>query len=189
MPRDPNLWASTLDTLLNQVWVRLSRGVHDRHAPARNITLATVSPDGVPQVRTVVLRAADRASASLRVYTDAHSAKITDLRANPQASVLVWDGSAHLQIRALAKATLISGDDVAPLWARLSEGARLSYGGSPATGATIPDALSYHKTCDPAAFTVLQLDLQEMDILHLGTQHRRARFTRASEWAGEWLVP
>jgi pyridoxamine 5'-phosphate oxidase len=189
MTPDPHPWASTLPTLLDQVWARFSRGVHDRHAAARHIALASVSPDGAPQVRTLVLRAADRPTASLRVFTDAQSAKMDDLRTNPQAAVLVWDGAAHLQIRAKARVQILTGDATAPFWAKLSDGARLSYGGTPATGAAIPEALSYHKSRDPAAFTILHLDLQELDILHLGPRHRRARFTRAGEWAGSWCVP
>ena len=189
MTPDPHPWAATLPTLLDQVWTRLSRGVHDRHAAARNLTLATVSPDGAPQVRTVVLRAVDRGTARLRVYTDAQSAKMADLRANPQAAVLVWDGQAHLQIRATARVQLLSAEAAAPLWAHLSDGARLSYGGTPATGAVIADALAYHKTRDPAAFRVLELQVQEFDILHLGPQHRRARFARADDWVGAWCVP
>jgi pyridoxine/pyridoxamine 5'-phosphate oxidase len=189
MTPDRHPWAATLPALLDQVWARLARGVHDRHAHARNLTLATVSPDGAPQVRTVVLRAVDRVAASLRIYTDAHSAKMGDLRANPLAAVLVWDGQAHLQIRALARVQVLSAEAAAPLWAQLSDGARLSYGGTPQTGAPIPEALAYAKTRDPAAFRVLDLQVQELDILHLGPQHRRARFSRSGDWAGEWCVP
>lgn len=189
MTPDPHPWASSLPALLDQVWTRLARGVHDRHAPARHLALASTAPDGAPQLRTVVLRAADRAAARLRVYTDVHSAKVADLRANPQAAVLVWDGSAHLQIRATARVDILTGDAVAPVWDRLSDGARLSYGGTPPTGAPIPDALAYVKTRDPAAFVVLDLELQDLDILHLGPQHRRARFTQAAGWAGAWCVP
>jgi hypothetical protein len=32
---DPHPWASALDTLFAHAWHRLVRGVHDRHAPAR----------------------------------------------------------------------------------------------------------------------------------------------------------
>ncbi|MFP3387127.1 pyridoxamine 5'-phosphate oxidase family protein, partial [Tritonibacter sp. SIMBA_163] len=52
------------------------RGVHDRHAPARHPTLATVSPAGMPQARTVVLRGADKQAATLTLYTDVHSDKV-----------------------------------------------------------------------------------------------------------------
>ncbi|NNU82076.1 pyridoxamine 5'-phosphate oxidase [Halovulum dunhuangense] len=163
--------------------------MHDRRAPARHPTLATVSADGVPQARTVVLRGADRAAARLRIHTDLRSAKMRDLRARPLAALHVWDSAAHLQIRLTASVSILTGDAVADLWARIPEAARLSYGGTPAPGQALADALAYEKTPDPAAFAVLQLDLQAMDILHLGPRHRRATYTRTAGWAGQWCAP
>ena len=51
-------WAADLQELQAQVWTRLVRGVRDRRAPSRHPTLATVSPEGKPEARTVVLRCA-----------------------------------------------------------------------------------------------------------------------------------
>ena len=189
MTPDPHPWAATLPTLHAEVWARLVRGVHDRRAAARHPTLATVAPDGAPQLRTVVLRAADRAQAQLTVHTDLRSGKVDDLRAEPRAALHVWDRGAHLQLRLSARATILTGSAVADLWARLPDPARLAYGGTPSPGHALPDALAYDKTPDPAAFAVLQLDVEAMDILHLGRLHRRAVFARADGWAGQWCAP
>ena len=89
MKPDPHPWASDLAQLYAEAWLRLARGVHDRHAPARHPTLATVSPDGRPQARTVVLRAADITAATLDIHTDLRSAKIGDLCATPFAALHV----------------------------------------------------------------------------------------------------
>ncbi|TVS01867.1 MAG: pyridoxamine 5'-phosphate oxidase [Rhodobacteraceae bacterium] len=189
MTHDPRPWATTLPSLLDEVWSRLARGVHDRRAAARHPTLATVSQSGAPQARTVVLRDADRSGACLRIYTDLYSAKVAELRARPQAALHVWDRGAHLQMRFSASVTILTGAEVANLWAQLPQGARLSYGGAPRTGQPLSDALAYQKSPDQAAFAVLHLDLQEMDILHLRSQHRRARFARTHGWAGMWCTP
>ena len=61
MTDDPHPWSNELGTLYGHAWHRLIRGVHDRHAPARHPTLATVSSEGLPHARTVVLRQVDRA--------------------------------------------------------------------------------------------------------------------------------
>jgi pyridoxamine 5'-phosphate oxidase len=98
-PHDPHAWATSLEGLYAQVWQRLARGVVDRHAPARHPTFATVSPDGWPEARTVVMRAADPAGATLDIHTDLQSAKVASLRANPRAALHIWEASAHLQIR------------------------------------------------------------------------------------------
>ena len=81
------------------------------------------------------------------------------------------------------------GKAVADLWDQLSDGARLAYGSDPAPGQPLPDALAYREVPDPDAFVVLDLAVEEMDVLYLGPQHRRARFTRADGWAGGWCAP
>ena len=94
MKPDPRPWACDLSQLFGEVWTRLTRGVHDRHAPARHPTLATVTPKGRPQARTVVLRAAYKAAGTLDIYTDLRPAKVRDLRVTPFAALEVWDTSA-----------------------------------------------------------------------------------------------
>jgi len=189
MTTDPHLWARTLDTLHAQVWARLLRGVGDRHAPARHPTLATVDSDGQPQARTVVLRAADPAAGTLDLHTDLRSPKVTALRANPRAALHVWDASAHLQTRLTGTVAILSGEAVAAIWARVPDPSRQSYGATPAPGLPIPEALAYDRTPDAATFAVLRLTVQSVEALHLGPQHRRARFEREGGWAGQWIAP
>lgn len=189
MTHDPHPWAAQADTLLDQVWARLSRGVGDRHAAARHPTLATLSPDGMPQLRTVVLRGADRGAGVLEVHTDLHSAKVAALRRHPQAGLHVWDAGAHLQTRIEAQALILSGAEVAAIWARVPDPSRQAYGTRPAPGTPIGDALAYDKPADPAAFAVLRLTITAIDALHLGPRHRRARYTRETGWQGQWLAP
>ena len=189
MKPDPHPWAGVLSQLHAEVWLRLTRGVHDRHAPARHPTLATVTPEGRPQARTVVLRAADKLAGTLDIHTDLRSSKVQDLRRTPFAALHVWDASAHLQLRLDARVTLLTGQDVVAIWVVVPEASKLLYGGTPASGKPIAQALAYTKAPDPAYFAVLRLSLLTIDALHLGPDHRRARFDRTSEWAGEWLAP
>jgi pyridoxamine 5'-phosphate oxidase len=189
MKPDPHPWATDLSRLYAEVWLRLVRGVHDRHAPARHPTLATATPEGRPQARTVVLRAAGKLAGTLDIHTDLRSAKVGDLRVTPFAAVHVWDASAHLQMRLEARVTILTGQDVAAIWAGVPEASRLSYGTSPAPGQPIERALAYRKAPDPAYFAVLRLSVSTIDALHLGPNHRRARFDRNDNWAGEWLAP
>lgn len=189
MKSDPHPWASDLAGLHAEVWLRLTRGVHDRHAPARHPTLATVTSDGRPQARTVVLRAADKAASTLDIHTDLRSAKVGELRATPFAALHVWDTSAHLQLRLEAQVTLLTGQDVAAIWAGVPDTSRGSYGSTPAPGEPIAQALDYRKAADPSSFAVLRLEVFSIDALHLGPNHRRARFDRKTSWAGVWLSP
>lgn len=189
MTTDPHPWAADLGTLHAQVWARLVRGVGDRHAPARHPTLATLSPEGWPQARTVVLRAADPVAGTLDLHTDIQSAKVAGLRLHPRAGVHVWDASAHLQTRIEATVEILTGDAVAALWARVPDPSRQSYGTQPPPGTPIADALAYEKRPDFACFAVLRCTVQGIDAVHLGPNHRRARYERASGFAGQWLAP
>ena len=189
MKADPHPWACDLSQLYAEVWARLTRGVHDRHAPARHPTLATVSPEGRPQARTVVLRAADKAAGKLDIHTDLRSAKVRDLRVTPFAALHVWDTSAHLQLRLEADVTILTGKDVATIWAGVPAASRLSYGSTPAPGQPIARALDYTKAAEQASFVILRLRVATVDALHLGPNHRRAQFDRHNDWKGAWLAP
>jgi pyridoxamine 5'-phosphate oxidase len=187
--RDIHPWAADLGQLYAQIWARLARGVHDRHAPARHVTLATLGENGFAQLRTVVLRGCDAGARSLDIYTDAASAKVGQLRANPRAGLHVWDASAHLQTRIEAEVEIIQGPEVAGIWAMLPDDVRLNFGCTPPTGQPIDGSLDYEKRPDPATFTVLRAHVCAIDAVHLGPVHRRASFARENDWAGQWLVP
>ena len=189
MKPDPHPWACDLSQLYGEVWTRLTRGVHDRHAPARHPTLATVTPEGKPQARTVVLRDADKSAGTLDIHTDLRSAKVWDLRVTPFAALHVWDTSAHLQLRLEAHVTIRTGNDVATIWDGVPLVSRLSYGSTPAPGEPIARALDYAKAADQASFVILRLRVATVDALHLGPNHRRAQFDRHSDWKGAWLAP
>lgn len=189
MKPDLHPWASDLLQLHCEIWKRLMRGVHDRHAPARHPTLATATPEGIPKARTVVLRAADKEAGTLDIHTDLRSAKIGELRSTPFAALHVWDTSAHLQIRVEAQVRILSGEEVAETWETVPAPSRLSYGNTPAPGQPIANALDYTRAVDADAFGVLRLEVDAVDALHLGQHHRRARFDRRNHWTGNWLVP
>ena len=188
-PHDPHSWASDLATLHAQIWARLVRGIRDRHAPARHPTLATVSPAGWPEARTVVLRAANEIEGTLDIHTDLRSAKVAALRNNPRAEIHIWDGSAHLQTRIEVMITILTGDPVAAYWEKLPEPGRQNYGTTPAPGEPIADSLAYVKQPDQSIYAVLYCRVQAIDAVHLGPQHRRARFDYTNNKMGQWLVP
>jgi hypothetical protein len=180
----------TLPATLDAVWQRLGRGVADRRAPARHPVLATAGLHGGAAARVVVLRAADRAAARIEVHTDTASGKIAELRADPACALVVWDPRAQLQIRLSATATILTGDAAASRWARIPDGARTNYGGSPAPGAPLSDPDDHAPGATSDRFAVLDLALDAIETLHLGRdRHRRARFLRADGFAGQWIAP
>jgi pyridoxamine 5'-phosphate oxidase len=94
-----------------------------------------------------------------------------------------------LQIRLQADVEILQGAQVASTWSAVPELSRAAYSRSPLPGQAIAKALDYAPQPDVAVFAVLRLNIQTMDLLHLGPDHRRARFSRASGWAGQWVAP
>lgn len=182
---DPN----DLSAFLNEAWQHLSRGVADSRSPARYPTFATVSPAGRPEARTVALRAAQQSTASVEVHTDIATPKITSLKNIPMAALHVWLPKADLQIRLTAKVDILTGIGVQSQWDKVPAASRISYGTQPEPGSPIDHVFAYEKPADPDRFAVLKCHLQEIDLVHLGPRHRRARYVRTDAWQGIWLAP
>lgn len=182
-------WFETLAGLHARVWETLDTGVRDAAHPARRPTLATVSSDHWPEARTVVLRSADCDAATITIHTDLYSDKITSLRSNPRAALHFWDAEQALQVRLQADVGIQSGPELLPLWQGIPDHAQQSYGVTPPPGQPIETALDYVKSPDPETFAVLHLAVAYIDVVHLGQNHRRAGFSRAGDWGGQWLSP
>ena len=182
-------WFTTHEGILDQVWVTLAEGVSDPAHPARQPTFATVSPDGWPEARTVVLRSADPALATITVHTDLFSDKIKSLTKAPRAALHIWHTGQALQIRMQGEVQIASGPETLSLWDGIPDHAQQSYGVTPPPGTPIKHALDYIKQPDPKSFAVLTCHIGHIDVVHLGEVHRRASFSRGRAWQGEWLSP
>lgn len=182
-------WFETANGIWTKVWNTLGRGVADAKHPARRPTFATVSPDGWPEARTVVLRSAAREEGIVTVHTDLYSDKIKSLRSNARAALHVWDEKQNLQIRLQAEVSIQSGAETRALWDKIPDHAQQSYGVTPPPGTSIETALDYVKEPDPETFAVLACKVMNIDAVHLGADHRRVSFSRNSHWVGQWLSP
>ena len=182
-------WFETLPGLWTGLWDCLAEGVARRDAPARHVVLATVGLDRGPEARTVVLRGVDAGAGVIEIHTDLHSAKVAELRGDGRAAVVVWDAGRSLQVRLSVAVTVLEGDAVVGVWARVPDPSRQSYGVVPAPRTPIAGALDYEKRADGATFSVLRCVVVQADLVHLGEVHRRALFQRPDGWVGQWVVP
>ena len=178
-----------LSAFLAEAWQHLGRGVADKRSPARFPTFCTVSADGKPHARTVALRAARQSDAQLEVHTDRDTPKIAHLRHTPFAAFHVWLPRADLQIRLNCTVEILTGESVSDDWQKVPPLSRVSYGTIPIPGTPIPDAFAYDKPAVQERFAVLRCTVSEIDLVHLGQPHRRARYHREDNWKGSWLAP
>jgi hypothetical protein len=182
---DPDDLAAFLDS----AWQHLRRGVADSRSPARYLTFATVSPEGLPEARTVALRHASGAEGIVEVHTDIATPKVQALGVVPHAALHVWLPKAKLQIRLTTSVEILTGEAVESEWAKVPTASRVSYGTEPAPGTPIGDVFAYDKPPVRERFAILRCRVDHLDLVELGERHRRAAFRRSDDWRGAWLAP
>lgn len=187
-----------LDGTLEEAWRMLEDGVVDRRAPFHTPTVASLSLDGAPSARTVVLRRVSWAERWLQAHTDRRSEKAREVLADPRVSLHFYDPRAKVQLRIGGLANLYTEDAVAEeAWARSCHFSRECYRIEPGPGTPLADP---HEAVIPQVenpeagrehFAVLRVRAQTLEWLYLAARgHRRARF----DWNGEemdarWLTP
>ncbi len=174
----------------------LERALHERGSELRNVQLATLSPDGAPGLRTVVLRGFERMPAGLEVHTDARAGKARDIAGDGRVSLLAWSAEEQLQLRFDGVARLHRADEVArKRWDALSPNARNAYGLRSDPGRRIEDPdnrshLPEHEQFQ--RFAVILVSPASVDVLRLGpegAQTRAAgRFT-GQNLSADWIGP
>ena len=189
----------TLITLLDACWARLEAGVTNRKSGMHQAVVSTVDPDGVPDLRIMVLRLIDREQRVAQLHTDRRSEKLRHLAHEPRASLLFYDTEDRVQLRLRGTVTVHHDDSVAAAaWARSRQMSRVCYAAEVAPGAVVEDpqsALGHLATADGTTgyenFAVLRFQADRLEWLSLAAKgHRRARFSLAgSAPVGQWLAP
>jgi pyridoxine/pyridoxamine 5'-phosphate oxidase len=185
----------TLHEFQEEAFRRLSGGVADRasafHAPA----LVTISPEGAPEARTMVLRGFDGERRTLRLHTDARSGKIGSLARDPRCQVFGYDAAAKLQLRLNGIATVHDLDTLAEdAWAASRASSRMCYAApdAPGTPVAAPPAASRDAVAGRRNFRALIVRFHSLEFLELAAAgHRRARFVWRDGAMAEatWLAP
>ena len=180
----------TLAEIEAAVWQELTRAPRDKHHEWRTPVLATVDESGA-DARSVVLREVDVRQRLLVVYTDSRAAKVTQLRAQPAATLLLWSRRLGWQLRCRVHGEVFDeGLAVSSRWSRVKLlPAAQDYLSPAAPGSDVgavpthPAALA-HREC----FAVIEAKVVSIDWLDLHAEgHRRARFDEGA--VARWLVP
>lgn len=200
MSRDPlPAFYDDCDAMFSVLWRLLAEGAQCGKSGFHLPALATVSADGCPRIRTVVLRAADDASGTLRFHCDRRSGKAAEISRHPACALTAYDAAEKIQIRIEGRATLHTDDALAELaWAGSRAMSRVCYGAEPGPGTALPtgDAYVVPDEADAAAlgrphFAAVLVRAERLELLYLDRRgHRRAGWRRDGEgWEGAWLAP
>lgn len=170
----------------------LATSIEEMRDEPHFVQFATVTPQGLPQVRTLVCRNVDD-EGSLYFTTDGRSAKIAELNHNSSVQACWYFARSREQYRFTASASWQCGEVAQPMWQKLSEATQQTFY-SPTPG--LPVARGGISTYEafatpPEDFCVLKLTVSEVDYLSLTpSPHERILFTkRAGEWASQHVAP
>ena len=180
----------TSQDIRQQIWKELGRASVDRHHAWQTPLLATLGCDGSPNARTVVLRKVDTNQQTLCFYTDARSAKVSELTKEPKAVLAFWSGRLNWQLRVKVEISVATdGPEIQALWQRIQQSASAAdYLATEAPGTERTTGFSTAQNLSgDHHFALLNAQVLQMDWLELGHgAHRRARLS-ADTW--HWLIP
>ncbi|MCC6336834.1 MAG: pyridoxamine 5'-phosphate oxidase family protein [Myxococcales bacterium] len=177
-------------------WLDAFEAAMARNDPNNRVQVATVSPEGTPAIRTVILRGVTGQGA-LFFVTDLRSQKAEHLAENHRISVLAWYAHTREQFRFTGKAEVHNGYATgqwamtrAQLWTGLNEADRAAFlGPPPGRGFVAPHHVELPEA-PPAEFCVVSVEVTEVDWLTVGPPHRRVHFRlMGNAWVEELLVP
>lgn len=177
-----------LSALAARVRAELAQAVSTRGHPWRTATLATVSPEGLPDARTVVLREWDDREQTLVFFTDARSPKVQHLQHQAQAVLVLWHPGLGWQLRMTVRTEVtFEGLAVTSRWARLKMSPAAQDYLSPLAPGESLQVLAPAVASRPH-FAVVHARVVAMDWLSLNPEgHRRARLCPPERAA--WLQP
>ncbi|MBE7176772.1 MAG: pyridoxamine 5'-phosphate oxidase family protein [Mucilaginibacter polytrichastri] len=187
--------------LLKTVWDKLesAQGSDAYHTAA----LGTRTFSGV-ELRTVILRAADRNLRELWFYTDVRSPKVDQIIQQPGVSWLFYDAESKIQLRLCGEATIHHLDaQTRKIWDELPFHSRLDYLAEPGPGSKADSPLSGVEHIDRekkdlaetghgyANFCRVKTVVASIDQLVLNTGgHERICFEwDGNKWQADWLIP
>ena len=191
---------------LERSWRLLEEAIGDPTSPVRTPVLISISTDGLAQGRTVVLRGFNRQQRQLTIYTDARSAKVAQLRAQPTCTLVAYQPNPMMQLRLSTNAIVNHNNEIThEAWAVMPGPNRCNYltdpdpgsiSGQPTDGRPVINAESVPTNNENkiaySHFSVIVFTINELEWLYLPRRgHRRAQFIwdEANSLQSDWLIP
>lgn len=183
----------------------LQSAVSERTHPFKKPVVTTIDLEGKPKARIVILRGLDLETRSIRLHTDARSAKIGEIGRNPDVMMAFYDPVKEIQIQVRGIASVHQSDAYAEAaWKGAAPSSRRAYLAevepgtilsAPASGlpADVEGKVPSEERLEGARsnFAAIQVVFEQVEWLFLSPNgNRRARFIWQGEgWTGTWLAP
>jgi len=188
-----------LGQVLSTVWMCLREGAAPGRSPYSVAQLATVGTDGTAKVRHVVLRRVCEDTSEITFHTDVRSAKVAEINANPNVSIVAADLEKNIQIRLEGTASIITDGPVKrSAWDASRDHSLVLFRNPLVPGTPVdnpsdgqPASEQHNRDDGYENFCVVAMSVNHIDWLDLSADgHERARLMRTgSGWCGTWVAP
>lgn len=186
-------------------WQMLSEAVSDRKHPMRTVTIGYVS-NGMPQIRTVVLRKVEKKRRKLYFHTDIRSEKVSSIGSHNQLTWLAYDKDLRVQL-ILGGKTIIHHNNALTeqQWKRTQHSSRRCYLLTPGPGKPYTEDVklleeklkNFSYSIEESEkgyenFAVVETTVDQMDwyhTFHLGNQRAHFIYENNNIKSAEWLTP
>ena len=178
-------------------WLPLLQHALEENQNDRAVQVATVSPGGEPEVRTVILRGLSEEGEPY-FFTDARAAKVRAVEAGLE--LCAWWNDTQEQFRLRGPVTLVTSNDSPwgerrrELWAHRGEESRKSFlgavPGTPLEEASNSDKSKEDQEEPPETFVLMVVKPERVDYLKLGEEQERwVWWLEGGVWRGGPVVP
>jgi pyridoxamine 5'-phosphate oxidase len=160
------------------------------------VQVATVSEQGLPEVRTVILRGVSTAGEPY-FFSDSRSLKLAALEKTPTLEMCCWWSKTSEQFRLRGEVMLVTtnegewGKRRQELWLSQGEDNRaLFLGAAPGSPLVKHKERIVDEKIAPEQFVLLVLNVQKVDYLRLARPHERKKFwLEAGVWQSAEVTP
>jgi pyridoxamine 5'-phosphate oxidase len=181
---------------MNPPWFPLYMAAYHRNRKDRAVQVATVSLDGLPEVRTVILRGVS-ATGEPYFFSDSRSLKLAALEKCPTLELCCWWRSTSEQFRLRGEVTIIKsaegkwGKRRQELWLSQGEDNRaLFLGAAPGSSLVQTNERIADEKIAPEQFVLVLLNAEYLDYLRLARPHERKKFwLEQGTWHMEEVTP
>jgi hypothetical protein len=177
--------------VLERIWETLRQATTQRTGFTL-ATLATVTTTGQPRARSVILREFATAPERIAFATDARSAKVAEIQANPGVALACYDPTTDTQLRMEGTATVVTDElERQRIWQNLAEHSKAIYANPAAPGTPLASVEPSDEQPAFDRFAWVSVAIEFLDWLELAAQpHRRWHFQLHDDhWTGDRVVP
>ncbi|MEO9891699.1 pyridoxamine 5'-phosphate oxidase family protein [Aurantibacter sp.] len=179
------------NTYMSEVKSLLTAAIRERNHPLKFCVLGTTGLDNTPESRIIGLRDVSEDYA-FTLFTDERSNKVSQIKKNPQVSLLFYHPEEKIQIKVKGTATIVKDENfIKEKWLEITCNGRKDYTTTEAPGTIIKNNEEITFLKEKNYFCIVKIASETIEYLKLReSSHFKVQFYHAfNGWVSQFLVP